>query len=134
MAKKDKDNIYIPKYIEHKLDHCQQCFSWDCGIACVKMVLSSEQRDYMNKNFTKICQDEGFQQLTWTIDLCYLLKSRAFGGPYQGHYVIIVGCSGGKILYRDPALNSRLCAISPARLHAARRVTGTDFDVILIYK
>ncbi|XP_013167999.1 PREDICTED: protein GUCD1 isoform X2 [Papilio xuthus] len=218
-----RDNIPTkPKYIEHKVHHYQQCFNWDCGIACVMMLLSLEQRDYLKKHFTKICHDEGFLQSTWTIDLCFLLKRfgiehcmytiikgvnsrraindginyqackrvqirisnaeevgisikekelrmeellshvecngpaivlvdspllicdlckhnkmkaefrRAFGGRYKGHYVLIVGRSGNKVLYRDPALSARLCATSPARLHAARRAPGTDFDVILI--
>ncbi|CAH2052535.1 unnamed protein product, partial [Iphiclides podalirius] len=212
------------KYVEHKLKHCQQCYNWDCGIACTMMLLSLEQRENMRENFWKICQDEGFEQSTWTIDLCYLLVRfgiehcmyttikgvsntqascdkldyktrkrverrfqnadeagiliyiqelgsekllshietrgpaivlvdaallvcdlckhnklraefrRAFGGPYRGHYVVVVGYAGGKILYRDPALSPRLCATSPGRLHNARRSPGTDFDAILIFK
>ncbi|XP_013143970.1 PREDICTED: protein GUCD1 isoform X5 [Papilio polytes] len=212
------------KYIEHNIIHYQQCFNWDCGIACVMMLLPTEQRDYLRKHFTKICLDEGFLQSTWTIDLCYLLKRfgiehcmytivkavnsrraindgidyqackrvenrilnaeeagicikekeltvkeilshveckgpaivlvdspllicdlckhnkmkaefrRAFGGRYKGHYILVVGHSGNKVLYRDPALSARLCATSLARLHAARRAPGTDFDVILVNK
>ncbi|KPJ13416.1 Uncharacterized protein C22orf13 [Papilio machaon] len=313
MSTKDKLPIK-PKYIEHKLNHYQQRFNWDCGIACVMMLLPSEQRDYLRKHFTKICYDEGFLQSTWTIDLCYLLKRfgiehcmytivkgvnsrraindginyqackrvesridnaeeagifikekelsvedllshveckgpaivlvdspllicdlckhnkmkaefrfgiehcmytivkgvnsrraindginyqackrvesriynaeeagifikekelsvedllshveckgpaivlvdspllicdlckhnkmkaefrRAFGGRYKGHYVLVVGRSGSKVLFRDPALSTRLCATSLARLHAARQAPGTDFDVILINK
>ncbi|CAG5047408.1 unnamed protein product [Parnassius apollo] len=74
-----------------------------------------------------------------TCDLCKHNKlraefRRAFGGAYRGHYVVVVGRGGDKILYRNPALDPRLCATSPARLHAAHRAPGTDFDVILIFR
>ncbi|KAJ8710961.1 hypothetical protein PYW07_008203 [Mythimna separata] len=215
------------RYVEHNLEHYRQNFNWDCGVSCVLMLLPPEQREEMLDNFEQICQDEGFQQSTWTIDLCYLLKRfgirhcmyttllgvnedyrrheyydriinmdrervkrrfdeatahgievqkhslthaellrhlattgpvialvdasmlvcdlckhnklkaefrRCFGGSYSGHYVVLVGYSGAKLLYRDPALPARLCAASPARFHRARRAVGTDEDVILVYR
>ncbi|CAB3245530.1 unnamed protein product [Arctia plantaginis] len=213
-------------YVEHRLEHYKQRYSWDCGVSCVIMLLSEEQRTEMLENFDRICQEEGFNQSTWTIDLCYLLKRfdiqhvmytellgvnesykkqgyynkiidmdrdrvlqrfdaavsagivveqhsltseelvahlsrhgpvvvlvdsgllvcdlcrhnkikaefrRCFGGSYSGHYVVVVGYSRGKLLYRDPALSPRLCAASPARLARAARAKGTDHDVILVY-
>lgn len=61
------------KYVEHKLKHYQQNYDWDCGIASIMMILSPEQIENLRENFLTICRDEGFQQSTWTIDLCYLL-------------------------------------------------------------
>lgn len=61
-------------YVEHKLEHYTQRYSWDCGVSCVIMLLQGSQREKMIKNFHQICQEEGFLQSTWTIDLCYLLK------------------------------------------------------------
>ncbi|XP_021193726.3 protein GUCD1 [Helicoverpa armigera] len=213
------------RYIEHVVRHFPQRYNWDCGVSCVLMLLAAPHREELLDNFEQICQDEGFRQSTWTIDLCYLLKRfgirhcmytttlgvnedfrrhgyydriinidrervqrrfdeasangivvqkhslthaemlahlctsgpvivlvdatllvcdlckhklkaefrRCFGGPYSGHYILVVGRSGHKLLYRDPALPPRLCVTSPARLLRARTASGTDHDVILIY-
>lgn len=56
-----------------ELRHQKQKFNWDCGIACVFMVLSPEKRDHFSENFENVCREEGFGKSTWTIDLCYLL-------------------------------------------------------------
>ncbi|KAF9404671.1 hypothetical protein HW555_014229, partial [Spodoptera exigua] len=61
-------------YVEHNVEHYQQRYNWDCGVSCVLMLLPQEQREEMLNNFEDICEDEGFRQSTWTIDLCYLLK------------------------------------------------------------
>ncbi|XP_023942016.2 protein GUCD1 [Bicyclus anynana] len=58
---------------------------------------------------------------------------RIFGGIYQGHYIVVVGWSAGKLLYHNPARKHQLCATTLKRLHAARSAPGTDYDVILIY-
>lgn len=56
-----------------ELKHQKQKFNWDCGIACVLMVLPPEKRDHLLENFENVCREEGFGRSTWTIDLCYLL-------------------------------------------------------------
>ncbi|KAF9404976.1 hypothetical protein HW555_014074 [Spodoptera exigua] len=214
-------------YVEHNVEHYQQRYNWDCGVSCVLMLLPQEQREEMLNNFEDICEDEGFRQSTWTIDLCYLLKRfgikhvmytttlgvnedckrhgyydriihmdrdrvlrrfaeatsrgvrvvqqsmqygalrahvgsagpaillvdatllvcdlckhnklkaefrRCFGGSYTGHYILVVGFRGSKLLYRDPALSPRLCAASAPRLLRAHRAPGTDLDAILVYR
>ncbi|KAL0868122.1 hypothetical protein ABMA27_008752 [Loxostege sticticalis] len=212
-----------PSLTEHQIVHYQQRYNWDCGLSCVLMLLTDEQRTEFLDKFTDICQEEGFNQSTWTIDLCYLLKRhqmcttmlgvnedykrhgyydkildldrdrvrrrfdeaasaglavsqrslsteelvahlekagpvvllvdagllvcdlckhnklkaefrRCFGGGYRGHYIVLVGRSRGKLLYRDPALTPRLCAASPLTLNRARLASGTDQDVVLVYK
>ncbi|KAJ0173375.1 hypothetical protein K1T71_011551 [Dendrolimus kikuchii] len=156
------------------------------------MLLEENRREEFLRNLSCVCQEEGFGQSTWTIDLCYLLKRykiqhcmyttmigvnedyrrqgyynkiinmgpvitlvdagllvcdlckhnklkaefrRCFGGGYTGHYVLLVGYNirNNKILYRDPALPARLCAVSPFRLKQARLATGTDEDVIFVF-
>lgn len=62
------------EYIEHRLDHFTQRYNWDCGVSCVLMLLTPAQREEMLDKFEMICREEGFNQSTWTIDLCYLLK------------------------------------------------------------
>ncbi|CAG9791140.1 unnamed protein product [Diatraea saccharalis] len=74
MTSEDGKDEYSQNLVLHKLVHYQQRFSWDCGVACVMMLLEQEQRLYFLQNFSAICQEEGFNQSTWTIDLCYLLK------------------------------------------------------------
>ncbi|XP_044762970.1 protein GUCD1 isoform X2 [Coccinella septempunctata] len=56
------------------LKHHTQDFNWDCGLSCVLMVMSDENREYFLENRERICKEEGFNTSTWTIDLCYLLK------------------------------------------------------------
>lgn len=69
--------ILFSEYIEHRLEHFRQRYNWDCGVSCVLMLLPVPQREEMLDKFEMICQDEGFNQSTWTIDLCYLLKRLA---------------------------------------------------------
>ncbi|KAF9815723.1 hypothetical protein SFRURICE_009240 [Spodoptera frugiperda] len=211
----------VPEYVEHNVEHYQQRYNWDCGVSCVLMMLPREQREEMLNNFEEICEDEGFRQSTWTIDLfgikhsmytttlgvnedcrrhgyydriihmdrdrvlrrfdeatsrgihvrkqslgyrdlllhlhtsgpaillvdatllvCDLCKHnklkaefrRCFGGSYSGHYVVVVGARGSKLLYRDPALAARLCAASAPTLLRAHRASGTDMDAVLVYR
>lgn len=56
-----------------ELKHQKQKFNWDCGIACILMVLPPEKRAHLSENFESVCKEEGFGRSTWTIDLCYLL-------------------------------------------------------------
>ncbi|XP_072934090.1 protein GUCD1 [Epargyreus clarus] len=74
MAPDEKESPPPPALTEHRVEHFQQRYSWDCGLSCVLMLLSAKQRQEMLENFHQLCQEEGFGQSTWTIDLCYLLK------------------------------------------------------------
>ncbi|KAL1433605.1 hypothetical protein MTO96_012434 [Rhipicephalus appendiculatus] len=63
-----------PDSVEIQLPHVEQTLSWDCGVSCVAMVLSAEQRSDLLLNRDQIGREEGYHQSTWTIDLCYLLR------------------------------------------------------------
>lgn len=83
----NQKSLDVRGYTLHDVDHIQQRFNWDCGIACVMMLLSPQQREEFEANFNNICAEEGFHQSTWTVDLCYLLKrlykySGVQGFPY----------------------------------------------------
>ncbi|KAG1682430.1 Protein GUCD1 [Nymphon striatum] len=54
--------------------HVPQKYNWDCGVACVMMVINAQARADLNNHFKEICEEEGFEKSVWTIDLCYLLK------------------------------------------------------------
>jgi len=76
-----------------RLQHQRQKYQWDCGLACVLMILPQENRKFFLQNFNQVCSQEGFDKRygflmnknicyiifalfysTWTIDLAYLLK------------------------------------------------------------
>ncbi|PNF36938.1 Protein GUCD1 [Cryptotermes secundus] len=60
--------------LELQLTHHRQRYNWDCGVSCVLMVLEPKTREHLLLNFKEICKEEGFNESTWSIDLCYLLK------------------------------------------------------------
>lgn len=57
-----------------EIKHQKQRYSWDCGVACVTMVLDAGARTDLVNNLNHISREEGFLRSTWTIDLCYLLR------------------------------------------------------------
>ncbi|KAH8289331.1 hypothetical protein KR054_003869 [Drosophila jambulina] len=63
----------LPPSKHYNLTHYQQRYNWDCGLSCIIMILSAQQRAELLDNFEAVCRDEGFGSSTWTIDLCYLL-------------------------------------------------------------
>ncbi|XP_047500233.1 protein GUCD1-like [Penaeus chinensis] len=56
------------------IDHIQQRHTWDCGLACIMMVLPPLQRSKLSSSLYQICEEEGFDKSTWSIDLAYLLQ------------------------------------------------------------
>ncbi|XP_055308583.1 protein GUCD1-like isoform X2 [Sitodiplosis mosellana] len=64
----------LPPLHRHSVVHYQQRTDWDCGISCVMMMLTRRQRQDFLRNFNRVCEEEGFGNSTWTIDLCYLLR------------------------------------------------------------
>lgn len=53
---------------------------------------------------------------------------------YAGHYLLLSGFedTGGNFLVHDPACAAGVKRISPAELDRARRVFGTDEDVLIV--
>lgn len=86
----DKDSEGF--YVEHKLRHYKQRYNWDCGLSCILMLLDEGDMNHFLDNFEAICNEEGFHQCTWTIDLCYLLKK--FGIRHK-FYTITMGVHMG---------------------------------------
>ena len=69
--KNEKKEKKGEKVYEIEMKAIKQSGSWDCGIACVKMVLEAYGIDYSNIPF--ICQALELNTSIWTIDLCYIL-------------------------------------------------------------
>ena len=51
-----------PQKVLIDLEHVIQRHSWDCGIACVMMVLNASDRQYLAENIGRISKEEGFHQ------------------------------------------------------------------------
>ena len=53
---------------------------------------------------------------------------------YQGHYVVVCGYDLPRetIIYRNPSLHDRECAMSFQKFEEARSSYGTDHDVIFV--
>lgn len=50
----------LPQSYHHSVVHFQQRYEWDCGIACVMMMLARRQRQELLRNLDQICVEEGF--------------------------------------------------------------------------
>lgn len=44
------------------VEHVQQRHTWDCGLACVTMVLPPSARSRFSSQLYEICQEEGFDK------------------------------------------------------------------------
>lgn len=74
-AVEEKNKEDEGRIVTVNLVHERQKYSWDCGVACVLMVLGEgTARTHLSNNLGTVCREEGFGRSTWTIDLCYLLK------------------------------------------------------------
>lgn len=54
---------------------------------------------------------------------------------YSGHYIVLCGYDLRihKFMYRNPAFKDKICFMSFESMDRARRASGTDEDIILIY-
>ncbi|XP_052860596.1 protein GUCD1-like [Anopheles cruzii] len=72
---------FIPDIVEHPIVHVSQRYDWDCGLACILMVLGRQEKQKFLSNFRRICDEGQFGESTWTIDLCYILND--FNIPHK---------------------------------------------------
>ncbi|KAJ1982761.1 hypothetical protein H4R35_000120 [Dimargaris xerosporica] len=83
----------------HPLPHVMQWFSWDCGLACVAMVLSYYSiTDYSYDDMLRCCSFDSI----WTIDLAYII--RQFLGIDFTYYTRYLGINpdyAGNTFYQD---------------------------------
>ncbi|GKV28361.1 hypothetical protein SLEP1_g37431 [Rubroshorea leprosula] len=63
-------NAVLPSHFV-EVPHIKQLFSWDCGLACVLMVLTAIGiNDYSIQDLAELCATTSI----WTVDLAYLLQ------------------------------------------------------------
>ncbi|XP_055535335.1 protein GUCD1 isoform X2 [Wyeomyia smithii] len=69
-------------------------------------------------------------KLTMDLRSCFGLKS-----AYMGHYIILCGYDQRirKFIYRNPAFKNKVCFMSFEAIESARKASGTDEDIVLIY-
>ena len=76
-----------------ELPHVRQKSDWDCGLACVQMVLKKALGDdFQLQDFEAICEKKGFGRSVWTIDLATILSE--FGLRYT-LYTVTLGVDEG---------------------------------------
>lgn len=87
--------FWFPDTFVINLPHVEQAENWDCGLACIQMVLSDDEAINLRQNMSVICSEEYQNKRlfennnsiiyscylcvyksysTWTIDLCYILN------------------------------------------------------------
>ncbi|XP_065172524.1 protein GUCD1 [Atheta coriaria] len=101
----------LRRTVWHEVRHHRQRYAWDCGLACVQMVLPEQHARQLETNFHSICQDEGIAKSTWTIDLCYIL--RRFALPHA-FYTLTLGAHTG---YKQAAFYSSIFASDEDRVN-----------------
>ncbi|KAI9000246.1 Guanylylate cyclase-domain-containing protein [Gaertneriomyces semiglobifer] len=88
-----------------RIPHCQQTDAWDCGLACISMVLQSlGHRSTTPLKLQKECPLES----VWTIDLAYIL--RRYGVDDFTYYTSYIGVKWqytNNDFYRDTLSSDR---------------------------
>ncbi|XP_014664062.1 PREDICTED: protein GUCD1-like [Priapulus caudatus] len=78
--------------LELSVPHIGQCNSWDCGLACARMVLWYCLPNGNLSDFEYQCNAVGFYQSIWTVDLAYLM--RRYGLRHSMH-TLTIGVDSG---------------------------------------
>ncbi|KAI8069151.1 Guanylyl cyclase [Gongronella butleri] len=79
------------EYIRYRIPHIQQTDQWDCGLACVEMVLRGLLVNTTKQDLIKECAVESI----WTIDLAFLL------GRYVQDFTYYTSYLGSRKEYQD---------------------------------
>lgn len=125
-------SVEMDPLVEWRVDHYQQRYHWDCGLSCCIMVLSDQPRNQLLDNFTKVVEEEGFGESTWTIDLCYLLFRYGVSFSY---FTITIGIDPGycreyfydKVITKDSQrVNNRFSNAQKLGMHIEQRSVATD--------
>jgi len=119
----------------HELEHYQQVSNWDCGIACVLMVLPTPSRNYFIKNFNQVVEEEKFGESTWTIDLAYLLHR--FNVKFS-YYTTTIGIDPGyckenfydKVLSKDTERVNEKFSLAKQRGIHVEKLSVSMLDIL----
>lgn len=116
-----------PSSVEIPLYHVQQEGSWDCGIACVAMVLSDDHRSELLSKLNAVGEEEGFKNSVWTIDLAYLLKK--YDVPHV-FYTITLGVDSG---YAEEEFYRKVLDVDQERVQK-RFEDAADYSIKVIQR
>ena len=99
--------VMIMKITHRKITHIAQAYSWDCGAACIAMLLSALNRPQSLFHLHSLLPAS-----IWTIDLAYLL--RHFNIPDFTYYTSYVGVNW---TYKDKSFYQHLSS-DQIRVHS----------------
>ncbi|XP_074654113.1 protein GUCD1-like [Tubulanus polymorphus] len=118
MAKKTDGGVIL-----ETVPHVKQSYHWDCGIACVKMVLGYFGRKL--NDLDRVCADLDFKESVWTIDLAYILEH--YGVKCQ-MYTVTLGVDPGysKERYYTKLFTVDECRVTELFNGATRRGVRVD--------
>ncbi|CAN1338955.1 Guanylyl cyclase 1 [Linum perenne] len=121
--------VSLSHFVE--VPHINQLHSWDCGLACIVMVLNTVGIcDCSIEALEDMCDTNS---RTWLEDA--ILSSLDDHNPeYIGHYIVICGydSDSDEFEIRDPASSRKHERISSKCLEEARKSFGTDEDLLLV--
>eukprot|EP00164_Ancoracysta_twista_P001708 GFYU01002239.1.p1 GENE.GFYU01002239.1~~GFYU01002239.1.p1 ORF type:complete len:323 (+),score=46.00 GFYU01002239.1:169-1137(+) len=64
--------------VQQEFPHYMQVHSWDCGLACVSMILARYFGGKLHTTDSLYAKSTAKNESVWTIDLAYLLSGRGF--------------------------------------------------------
>ncbi|CAO3597212.1 unnamed protein product [Absidia cylindrospora] len=76
-------NYYEKEFAQHVVPHIMQDTNWDCGLACVAMLLHGMNMPTSLEELNKQCEVESI----WTIDLAFLLRKYIQDFTYYTSYI-----------------------------------------------
>uniref|UniRef100_A0A803M3K4 Guanylyl cyclase n=1 Tax=Chenopodium quinoa TaxID=63459 RepID=A0A803M3K4_CHEQI len=124
-------DVILPRLRFIEVPHVNQLSNWDCGLACVLMVLQTIGINNCSLHtLEKLC---GTRSRSWLEDY-HISELCGSNLGYTGHYVVICGYDADKDEFeiRDPASSRKYQKISSKHLDEARKSFGTDEDLLLI--
>ncbi|CAI0443455.1 unnamed protein product [Linum tenue] len=114
-----------------EVPHVNQLQSWDCGLACVVMVLNTV--GVSDCSIEALADISSTTSRTWLED-AILSSLDDSNREYVGHYIVICGydADSDEFEIRDPASSRKNEKISSKCLEEARKSFGTDEDLLVV--
>ncbi|ORZ08717.1 Guanylyl cyclase [Absidia repens] len=121
-------DYYEEDFDQHAVPHIMQNTNWDCGLACVAMLLKGMNMTVSLEELTKQCQVESI----WTIDLAFLLHRYIHEFTYYTSYI------GSRKEYQDasfyqeqfdqdePRVNHLFSIAKTSSIHVVRMILPLD--------
>ncbi|OMO76381.1 Guanylyl cyclase [Corchorus olitorius] len=114
----------LPRSYFVEVPHINQLYSWDCGLACVLMALTTIGiNDYNIQNLAELCCTNSI----WTVDLAYLLQKFSVRFSY---YTVTFGANpnySGETYYKVIGLFT-ICIVMMINVNIIEFLLGPKFE------